>query len=125
MKEKKKDIPPIRITKIVFDNMLGPNHTHSHRIKAGIPIMVIGVMVAKSAALIHVESAYIIIQLLGSLGHGLLDLIGYALHGLGLTPVAEYLIHKYKNEDIQKDEEEEEKEKNNKKNQEKEKEEVL
>lgn len=58
---------------------IGKEHTASHRMVAGAVIAVVGVGVAK----LPVEQAA---------AHYFCDLFGYALHGVGIIPYAEWLI---------------------------------
>lgn len=74
----------VNIARPVCNHMLGSEHTHGHRMLVGTVVMGIGVSIAKVAG--HHELAAI--AFLG-------DAIGYAVHGLGLTPFAEYLLVKF------------------------------
>lgn len=60
---------------------VGKDHTHTHRMVAGMFIMAGGVGIAKAANLFD-----------GAFMHYSLDMVGYAIHGLGALPYIEYLI---------------------------------
>ena len=56
-----------------------PRYSHRHRMLAGIILMFLGVGIAKSHVFIHGAEF-------------LLDLIGYAVHGIGAAPFIERLL---------------------------------
>lgn len=58
---------------------IGKHHTVKHRMLAGLIIMVVGVAVAKGLPIL-LHSGWL---------HFLADLLGYGIHGLGLTPFIE------------------------------------
>jgi hypothetical protein len=57
---------------------LGRSHSHAHRITVGVIIMAIGVWIAKQ---FHYDPML----------HYICDLSGYGLHGIGLTPIIEWM----------------------------------
>lgn len=71
----------INVPRRICDNVLDKKHTKSHRIGAGIIVMIIGVAIAKGTA--HIDITII---------HYLGDVLGYGFHGIGLTPVIEHFI---------------------------------
>jgi hypothetical protein len=60
---------------------VGKEHKHSHRMVGGVILMAVGVAIAKSVEYLHFPGS-----------HFTLDLIGYAVHGLGATPFIERAI---------------------------------
>ncbi len=62
----------LNVARPICDHLLGEQHTHHHRMMIGTFVMTVGVTIAKVA------------------GHN--EIIGYAVHGLGLTPFVEYLL---------------------------------
>lgn len=71
----------INLPKELCHHTLGKEHTHTHRMLAGTIVMVIGVAIAKSA---HYFDATIL--------QFSLDMVGYAVHGLGAAPFIEYVV---------------------------------
>lgn len=69
---------PVRKT---TEHLFGDNHNSTHKMSVGFVIMFVGVCVAKSAHVVHLD----IISYF-------MDLIGYALHGVGASPYIEHLI---------------------------------
>lgn len=65
------------LPRIISYHLFGKNHTSTHRKGTGVLLMIIGVAISKQPFF----EAYII--------HGIADLVGYAIHGLGLTPFVE------------------------------------
>lgn len=65
----------------ICHHAIGKEHTHSHRMVAGTCIMLVGVAIAKSA---HFFDATLI--------HFSMDMVGYAVHGLGALPFIEYVM---------------------------------
>lgn len=65
------------LPKVISSHLFGENHSPAHRKGTGVVLMIIGVAISKQPFI----EAHII--------HGLADLIGYAIHGLGLTPFIE------------------------------------
>ncbi len=76
----KNNLKNLNISKNICNHFLGENHTASHRMFCGFGVMIVGVLVSHVSS----ESSIIIIKILG-------DLSGYAIHGLGVLPYAEYL----------------------------------
>jgi len=72
------------VARPICDHLLNHDHTHAHRMAVGVMVMTVGVFIAKAAG--HHE-----IEIVAYLGDG----IGYAIHGLGLTPFVEYLLVKF------------------------------
>ncbi len=80
------------LPKHICNHVLGENHTKAHRMGAGMIVMVIGVTVAKSCANIHFLNL-----------HFIADLIGYGIHGLGLTPFIEHLAEQGKHHEEERE----------------------
>lgn len=59
--------------------LIGKHHTLTHRLVAGLIIMVAGVAIAKGLPAL-LQSGW---------AHFLSDLLGYGVHGMGLTPFIE------------------------------------
>jgi hypothetical protein len=76
---KKSDV--INLPKAICHFLLGQEHHIAHRMIAGVVIMGIGVVTAKSA---HAATSEV--------GQISLDMVGYAVHGLGAVPFVSYLI---------------------------------
>jgi hypothetical protein len=72
------------VARPICDHLLNHDHTHTHRMAVGVMVMTVGVCIAKAAG--HNE-----IALIAYIGDG----IGYAIHGLGLTPFIEILVTKF------------------------------
>lgn len=69
------------VPRIICIHLLGHHHDKRHRMIAGFCVMIVGVGCAKLAVFTSYEIAKY-----------LLDLFGYAIHGLGLTPFIESLL---------------------------------
>jgi len=67
----------INIAKHVTNHLVGKDHTAKHQKIAGAVIMVIGVAIGKLSLLIDAHMV-----------HYIGDVIGYAIHGIGLIPFA-------------------------------------
>ena len=67
--------------KMISDHIFGKEHTLAHRCIVGIIFMIFGVICAKMSVL------YI-----DPIRHIGLDVIGYGLHGIGLSPLIEALV---------------------------------
>lgn len=74
----------VNFTAPLFDSLLGKNHTNMHRMVTGMGVMAVGVFIAKFFG--HSPILWIA---------GIGDMIGYAIHGLGLTPFAVFLSEKF------------------------------
>lgn len=74
-------IKKINPTRPICNALFDKEHSHRHRMLVGAIVMGVGVVIAKSAG--HHE-----LQLIAYVG----DVIGYGVHGLGLTPYIEYII---------------------------------
>lgn len=72
--------------------MFGEEHTHKHKMGVGGVIAVLGVYIASSA---HYFSLHFV-----QIG---VDLIGYAVHGLGVAPYIEFFMKKDNNKAIPRD----------------------
>ncbi len=70
------------VPKHICSAVLGRNHGYGSRIIVGIVVGVSGVAVAKFFG--HSPNVYV--EYAG-------DAIGYGLHGMGLTPILEYLVN--------------------------------
>lgn len=71
----------IDLPRAICHHAIGRDHTLSHRMVAGGVIMAIGVSIAQAAGYFEMH-----------LMHYVLDLCGYAVHGLGCVPYIEYLL---------------------------------
>lgn len=65
----------------IADHLIGQQHSRCHQCLIGLGLMIVGVLVARGAAEIH----FVVIHVAG-------DLIGYGIHGLGLTPYVEAIV---------------------------------
>jgi len=74
-----KIISLLNIHKTIANHVVGKNHTVLHRRISGIIVMCIGVGIVK-LSLILAEGAMI---------HYAFDIIGYAVHGIGMIPFVE------------------------------------
>lgn len=70
----------VNVIRPVCRLVFGHNHSVAHRMVAGIAVAAFGVFIVKHFG--HVENEFIAATV---------DGVGYGLHGLGLTPFAEYL----------------------------------
>lgn len=66
------------LPKAICRHLVGKEHDTHHHMLAGVFVMVVGVAIAKSVEFFHFPGA-----------HFALDLVGYGVHGLGLTPFIE------------------------------------
>jgi len=71
----------INVTRVVCNHLVGKEHSKRHRMIVGVVLMVVGVAVAK-----HAGHSDVFLVAFGG------DGLGYALHGLGLTPFVESII---------------------------------
>lgn len=76
----------LNLPRVALRHMTGKDHSPAHHMIAGGGIMVIGVMVAKSA--IFLPDLFVI--------HIGVDLVGYLIHGIGAVPFIEHLINNEK-----------------------------
>lgn len=74
----------INVPTLLFDSLLCARYSHTHRMITGVIVMCLGVAVAKIAG--HHPNLWLA-------GAG--DLLGYAIHGMGLTPFAVYLAEHF------------------------------
>jgi len=65
----------------VCHHLIGEHHKPSHRMVCGLVVMGVGVGIAKSAGFFESHAI-----------HFTLDMVGYAVHGLGCTPYIELLL---------------------------------
>lgn len=75
--ELKKLVRAVNVPHHVCTHMFGKDHSHAHRMSVGALVMVCGVTFVK---LVHVANFPVMI---------LVDIVGYAVHGVGLTPFIE------------------------------------
>lgn len=73
--------PKVNVVLMICDHLLGEKHDMKHRRACGGSVMVTGVLVAKSAVLIHYTFWHIGV-----------DVLGYFIHGLGAVPFFEHFI---------------------------------
>jgi type II secretory pathway predicted ATPase ExeA len=64
----------------------GPNHSVYHRLAAGSVIMATGVCIAKAPGAIDIHLVTL---------HYVADAVGYAIHGIGLTPFLDHIIKSF------------------------------
>ena len=65
----------------ICKHLVGKEHTIGHRLCVGVLIMCVGVMVSKIVFIF--DSTYV---------HYVGDIIGYGIHGIGLTPFVEMIV---------------------------------
>jgi hypothetical protein len=80
-------IQKVNVVRPIAESLVGKHHSFRHRACTGIAIMVTGVFIAKFFG----HSDYIAAAIAG-------DVIGYALHGVGLVPFVEALLAKWAEE---------------------------
>lgn len=68
----------INLPKALCRHLVGPDHATHHHMIVGVVVMAVGVGIAKSVEYIHLPGS-----------HFAFDMVGYAVHGLGLTPFVE------------------------------------
>ena len=68
------------LSKIITYHIIGKNHTITHRKCTGVVLAIVGVCIAHGFA----SADIFIIKLFG-------DVVGYALHGIGIIPFIEQL----------------------------------
>lgn len=81
MERVQKIVSKLNAPRVVCQHLFGKDHTAAHRMIVGAVVMIAGVGIAKLGG--HSE-AHILAYLS--------DVIGYAIHGIGLTPFLEALI---------------------------------
>jgi hypothetical protein len=77
----KRFLHSVNLPRVICHHTLGKEHTARHRMLVGVGVMLCGVLIAKSAH--HFDFYFIQV---------VLDLVGYAVHGLGFTPFLEAII---------------------------------
>ena len=83
MKKFRVVLAKFNVSKSVCDHLIGQEHSTTHRYVTGVVIMAIGVGVTKVAYV--VDFGFV---------HGLADLVGYGIHGIGAIPFVEHLTRK-------------------------------
>lgn len=78
----KDKVQNLNVTKTVCNHLIGENHSNMHRLLTGVIIMSAGVFISKSGN--------------GFVMHIIADVVGYAIHGIGLIPFVENLMKIYK-----------------------------
>lgn len=68
----------LNVPKLICTHLMGKEHSYYHHMIVGFILMVVGVKFAHYTADIHI---YVV--------HYAGDLVGYGLHGIGLTPFLE------------------------------------
>lgn len=71
----------VNLVGIVCDHVLSENHSHLHRVVAGVLVAMVGVLIAHNLGHSHNQA----IAVAG-------DGVGYTLHGLGIAPILDWLI---------------------------------
>ena len=71
----------VNLIYLVCDHLVGEDHTNRHRMGVGVVVMAIGVTVANCATFFQYEIV-----------RGILDGVGYLIHGIGSIPYAETLV---------------------------------
>ena len=71
----------ICVSKLICNHLVGENHTHTHRCTVGLVIMGVGVGITKAALTVDV-----------GIIHGVADLVGYGIHGVGDIPFVESIV---------------------------------
>ena len=77
---KKLKFNSLDLSRGICNHFLGEQHSLSHRMIVGFAIMTVGVNISHICA----DCSYLIVKLAG-------DIAGYAIHGIGLIPCADYL----------------------------------
>lgn len=80
----------MNLPKHLSNHLIGKHHSSGHRMGFGFVIMVLGVTMTK---IIH-QPFYLYV---------LLDIFGYALHGIGLIPVVEHLSYNKREKELEKE----------------------
>lgn len=75
----------------LFSHLCGDKFSNTHKFSAGTVIMMVGVVVAKSAVYFELHIIHIVF-----------DMAGYLLHGIGAIPFAEHVIKKGGSDGISK-----------------------
>lgn len=83
MKHKVNLLDKINLPKKLALHIFGQNHTHGHKITIGVLIMWAGVYLVRFISDVPLP-----------LMHMLADVIGYGIHGVGLSPYIDYLQEK-------------------------------
>ncbi len=65
----------LNLPRVITTHLIGKKHTNTHRKMVGVGVMIIGVLLVK--VLGHID-IYVI--------HIAADIVGYAIHGIGLIP---------------------------------------
>lgn len=78
-----KILETINISKHIANHVAGKHHTNTHRRISGITVMIVGVGIVNAS---HFCDVFII--------HFVADVIGYAVHGLGLIPFVSSIENK-------------------------------
>lgn len=78
-------IKKINVSRSIANQLVGEHHTRFHRCLVGAVIMFVGVAIAKSAHDFEVMR-------FGHYLSYLVDLVGYAVHGIGAVPYVEAFI---------------------------------
>lgn len=71
----------LNLPKALCQACLGHNHSHGHRMLAGLVVMAVGVAIAKAGAEYNAFAV-----------HYVTDAVGFAVHGLGAVPFLEWLL---------------------------------
>ena len=74
----------MNVARPICNHLVGKEHTFAHRLITGVLIMAVGIFIAQYYGHHHNE-------LIAAIGDG----VGYALHGLGLTPIVEAVVKNY------------------------------
>ena len=83
----------INVAKSIATHLIGKNHTSLHRRLVGISIMIVGVIISKSA-----PDSYFLLHLVFDGG-------GYLVHAIGGIPFIEWIVENSKEEVIEEIEE--------------------
>lgn len=82
MKKLKQNLRNICLARLICNHLVGENHSAVHRCTFGIVIMCVGVGFTKAAFLVDI-----------SFIHGVADVVGYGIHGIGAIPFVEHIIN--------------------------------
>lgn len=77
----KTTIHAVNLPKHLCKWLLGKDHKVTHRLLVGTAVMVVGVLITKCSSLYDNHVFHLVV-----------DVVGYGIHGLGLTPYIEALI---------------------------------
>ena len=84
----KRAIHFVNIPRHICRALIGEHHTHGHRMVAGAVLMTLGVTVSHVAG----GTGILLVVYAG-------DLLGYAIHGIGVVPFLDFLLEEASQDD--------------------------